>query len=62
MNTNFVYLTLQVYINYAFSVKKLTKNKWVKDILFKSKSGIIALIVSLISLGLIMYAYGVFNS
>lgn len=62
MNTNFVYLTLQVYINYAFSVKKLTKNKWVKDILFKSTSGIIALIVSTISLGLIMYAYGVLNS
>jgi len=61
MNANLVYLTIQIYINYAFPVIELSKKKWAKDMLFKSTSGKIAVIVSLISLILIMYAYGVFK-
>jgi hypothetical protein len=61
MNTNLVYLTIKIYINYAFTVIKLAQKKWLIDILFKSTSGKIAVMISFISLGLIMYAYGVFN-
>jgi len=53
-----VYLTLQIYINYIFPVKKLKQKNWLKEYVLESTSGIIAVIISFISLILIMYAYG----
>jgi len=55
---NLVYISLQVYINYALPLIKLSKKKWIKEMLFEKTSGQIAIAVSLISFTLIMYAYG----
>ncbi len=59
MNT-MVYLTIQIYINYIFPVRKLRQKNVLKEHVLESTSGKIAILVSFISLGLIMYAYGLF--
>ena len=59
MNT-MVYLTIQIYTNYIFPVRKLRQKNFLKEHVLESTSGKIAILVSFISLGLIMYAYGLF--
>ena len=41
-----VYISLQVYVNYTLPLIKLSKKKWIKEMLFEKTSGQIAIAVS----------------